>query len=432
MKTTVSIFTVLILLISSFPIYIFSQDNHLSAQMQLRPRAEYRNGALIPRSSGDEAAAFITNRTRLTLNYHSPGLRMGVSVQNAGVWGQEPPVSRNANLGIYEAWAQLSTDKGFFLKAGRQVLSYDDERLLGALDWNSAGRSHDLLKTGFENKQHKLHLSLAFNQNTENITGGTFYITAQPYKTMQTLWYQFSANKNFVPSFLVMNLGFENGNSITGISELVFLQTYGTYLVTKPTEELTITASAYMQGGKTRSNESIAAWLLAIRSSYHINKKINLVIGTEVLSGEETTGNNTTYNAFNPLYGTHHKFYGAMDYFYASSFTGNLNPGLWDSYAGITYSLPMNIALSANYHFFAMQANLADGGSQTILKKGLGSEIDLQLDWNIRKDVRLSCGYSAFFGTSSMDWVKGGDHSNWQDWGWISLNFSPSVLKVSF
>jgi len=434
MKTTWSFLIGLILLFSPSKAQNNEQENQLVMNLQMRPRAEYRNGALIPRSSDDEAAAFINNRTRLSLTYVTKGLSMGLSAQNAGVWGQEAQVSRTANVSIYEAWAQLSNSTGYFLKAGRQVLAYDDERILGALDWNTAGRSHDGVKTGFENKEHKLHLMLAYNQNTENINGGTYYSAgAQPYKTMQTIWYQFTGSEKFKPSLLFMNLGIENGNSTFRHSELAYMQTLGTHIVGKPSKETGIALSVYYQTGKAKSGETISAWMMALQGNWALNSKLTLTAGSDFLSGEENVNNNTTYNAFNPLYGTHHKFYGSMDYFYASQFNGNLNPGLWDSYFGIGLKPSKKLSLSAVYHYFAITSDINNtSGTDPLLKKGLGSEIDLQLDWNLRNDVRLSCGYSTMLGTSSMDRVKGGDHTTWQDWGWISINFNPRILSHKF
>ena len=60
---------------------IFSQEqqapkeNEFSLTFQLRPRAEYRNGVLYPRNENDKAAAFINNRTRLSLDYARKELR---------------------------------------------------------------------------------------------------------------------------------------------------------------------------------------------------------------------------------------------------------------------------------------------------------------------------------------------------------------------
>jgi hypothetical protein len=41
---------------------------------------------------------------------------------------------------LNEAWAKMNFGEGFFAQLGRQSLIYDDERILGGLDWNVAGR----------------------------------------------------------------------------------------------------------------------------------------------------------------------------------------------------------------------------------------------------------------------------------------------------
>lgn len=81
--------------------------------------------------------------------------------------GQDPQIDKNGRFILNEAWAKLDFGSGFFAKLGRQSLVYDDERIMGALDWNVAGRYHDALKLGYENTNNQLHLILAFNQNDE-------------------------------------------------------------------------------------------------------------------------------------------------------------------------------------------------------------------------------------------------------------------------
>jgi hypothetical protein len=429
MKAKVSI--LMMAVIVSTNLFSSKKGNDFSMTFQQRQRAEYRNGVLQPRNASDDATGFINSRSRLSILYQSSDITMSLSAQNTGVWGMEPQVSHNPNLGLYEAWAQLNLNDGLFLKLGRQQLAYDDERILGALDWNTAGRSHDLLKTGFETNNHKLHLLLAYNQNREKVIGGTYYATtAQPYKTMQTLWYQYAGTTNFKPSFIMMNLGLENGNSLTGKSELVYLQTLGSHIASRPSKKMGMDLSAYYQMGTTKTNQEINAWMIAIKSSFALNKQSTLILGTDILSGQDNNNSNNTYTAFNPLYGTHHKFYGAMDYFYATSFAGGLNPGLWDSYAGISIKGSNNVNFSSHLHYFAITADIQSNSG--ILSKTLGVELDLQLDWKVRDNVQLSCGYSTLKGSSSMDVVKGGNHKAWQDWGWISLNINPRILHVKF
>lgn len=397
------------------------KENEFSMSMQIRPRAEYRNGALFPREEGDEAAAFINNRARLSMEYKRTNLSMKVSAQHVGVWGQDPQIDKSGRFIMNEAWAKLNFGTGFFAQLGRQTLSYDDERILGGLDWNVAGRYHDALKLGYENKLHKLHFILAFNQNDEKTIGGTYYKNGgQPYKNMQTLWYHYTADGlPLDASLLFMNLGWETGDSQTQISDTRCMQTMGTYITYKP-QSWDMQAAFYYQTGKNKASASVSAYMASVKAAYAIDGQWGVSLGYDYLSGDN--GKGSKFKAFDPLYGTHHKFYGAMDYFYASLFANSLAPGLQDAQLGVNYKTSSKVGMQLNYHYFATAAKLQG------VKKGLGSELDYQIDWNVMKDVKLSAGYSVMLGTKSMDIVKGGNHKRWQDWGWLSLNINPKVF----
>lgn len=400
------------------------KENEFTMSMQIRPRAEYRNGALFPRNEGDEAASFINNRARLSMEYKRSDLSMKISAQHVGVWGQDPQIDTNGRFIMNEAWAKLNFGTGFFAQLGRQTLSYDDERILGGLDWNVAGRYHDALKLGYANEANQLHLILAFNQNGEKKKGGTYYYDgAQPYKNMQTLWYHYTADElPLNASLLFLNLGLETGEAATETSHTRYLQTFGTYITYKP-QSWDMQGAFYYQTGKNKSAQSVSAFMASVKAAYAFDKQWSVSLGYDYLSGNDGKGDK--FKAFDPLYGTHHKFYGAMDYFYASAWLGTA-PGLQDAQLGVNFKTSQKVSMQLNYHYFATAAKLDD------VKKGLGSEVDYQLDWNVMKDVKLSAGYSFMLGTKSMDIVKGGDHKRWQDWGWVSLNINPRILFVKW
>ncbi len=400
------------------------KENEFTMSMQIRPRAEYRNGSLFPRNEGDEAASFINNRARLSMEYKRSDLSMKISAQHVGVWGQDPQIDTNGRFIMNEAWAKLNFGTGFFAQLGRQTLSYDDERILGGLDWNVAGRYHDALKLGYANKANQLHLILAFNQNEEKKKGGTYYHDgAQPYKNMQTLWYHYTADELPLDvSLLFLNLGLETGVAATETSHTRYLQTFGTYITYKP-QSWDMQGAFYYQTGKNKSAQSVSAFMASVKAAYAFDKQWSVSLGYDYLSGNGGKGDK--FKAFDPLYGTHHKFYGAMDYFYATAWQGAA-PGLQDAQLGVNFKTSKKVSMQLNYHYFATAAKLDD------VKKGLGSEVDYQLDWNVMKDVKLSAGYSFMLGTKSMDIVKGGDHKRWQDWGWVSLNINPRILFVKW
>ena len=114
---------------------------------------------------------------------------------------------------------------------------YDDERILGGLDWNVAGRYHDALKIGYRHGGHQLDGIFAFNQNDETLIGGTYYDSSKTklYKNMQTLWYHYDfASAPVKLSVLAMNLGQEGGDAETRKSDTQYMQTMGTYVQFTP------------------------------------------------------------------------------------------------------------------------------------------------------------------------------------------------------
>ena len=417
MKTT---FIALALL--AVPSMMWAQDeNEINIDAQIRARAEYRNGYQSLRGESAQPASFINERARLGIGYQrGDGLSAKISMQQVGVWGANPQIDKAGRIMMNEAWGQLRFGKGFFAKLGRQILSYDDERIFGALDWNVAGRSHDALKLGYEKDMHKLHLILAYNQNDENKLGTKFNTGGQPYKYMQTLWYHYGNNENPLGlSLLLANIGYEAG---TGEGDTKYLQTLGTHVTYRP-ERFDLQASAYYQTGKLDgSTMNVSAWMASFNAGFIANDQWKFNLAYDYLSGEDGTG--TTANAFNPLYGTHHKFYGAMDYFYASNPSYNL--GLHDIQLGATFTPSEKLDLKANAHYFMM------GIKQDGVKQGLGTEIDLQLDYKIKKDVKLSLGYSTMLGTETMERIFGGNRKSWQDWAWVSLSINPRILAFKW
>ena len=396
------------------------KENQLTVSAQIRSRAEYRNGALSPRSEGTSPAGFVNERARIGIDYKRKGLEMKFSAQHVGVWGQDALVDKNGRFILNEAWAKLALSDDWFIQLGRQNLAYDDERILGGLDWNVAGRYHDALKIGYEKGGHKLHGIFAFNQNDENTNGGSYYdnSTTKLYKNMQTIWYHYqSQSAPFGISLLVMNLGQETGEEDDPNTK--YLQTYGTHITYNP-GIVNLTGSFYYQSGKNSSSRKVSAYMGSIKAGFKVSPIWTINIGEDYLSGSKSSDG--TYKAFDPLYGTHHKFYGAMDYFYASTFVTGYAPGLSDTQIGLSCKTSKAASLSLNYHYFATGVKLEG------LKRTLGSEIDIQIDWKIKKDITFQAGYSTMFGSSTMDTVKGGSHDSWQDWAWVSLNISPSML----
>ena len=415
-------------------------DNQLSVGLQMLSHGEMRLGGLdaanAEEATSDDNAYFLMERTRLVVDYQRSGLETRVSAQHKGIWGQKGQGSMN----LYEAWAKLSTKNGLFAQIGRQALSYDDERIIGTNDWAMAALSHDVLKLGYEGQGHRAHLILAFNQNAENTYGGTYYTDgAQPYKTMQTLWYHYDFHQ--IPlgaSVLMMNIGLQGGEK-DGIGDNAphdrYQQLVGGYLSYKP-KPLALEASYYRQMGRNENNGKIEAWMASFKAQWQINRQWSTVMGYDYLSGDDYlavrskstfgTPRHEVFKGFTSVYGSHHKFYGLMDFFYVKTYLDSFSPGLQNLYVGGTCRPTKDLSLKMTYHYMATTTKLYE------MDMTLGHDVDLEASYQIMKDARLSLGFSYMTGTETMQKLKLADANNNLKWGWFSLIITPRLFTTKW
>ncbi|MDO4185619.1 MAG: alginate export family protein [Bacteroidales bacterium] len=370
---------------------------------------------------------FITERARLTLDFEQKGLQAKIVAQHSGIWGQ----SSKGAFNIYQAWAQLKSDGGLFAKIGRQELAYDDERILGSNDWAMAASSHDVLKLGYEGEQQKFHVMLAYNQNPENVDGGNYYTGgAQPYKAMEAAWYHFDLKP--VPlgvSLLFMNIGMQGGTETDPNTRNQ--QLYGGYLTFKPSHWL-VEGSYYRQAGKSEENLPIDAWMASLKATFKPSDRYSVQAGYDYLSGDKnfaTPGSGQAgmtrhdkIRGFSTVYGSHHQFYGAMDFFYVSAYTGGFSPGLQNLYVGGSWAPTSALSFDASYHYLATSATLRNAN------KPLGHEVDVSASYALTKESRLTLGYSFMGGTKTMEVLKRTSDNRRLHWAWLMVSISPSSL----
>ncbi len=407
-------------------------ENQLDVDLNIFGRGELRYGGFTE-GAAENHAQFIMGRSRLSVTYKRPHLETKITAQHSGVWGQKG----NGNFNLQEAWAKLYTKSGLFTQFGRQVLSYDDERIIGANDWAVASNTHDVLKFGYEGHGHKVHTVFGFNQNAENISGGTYYKDgAHPYKMMHTLWYHFDVPKTPLGvSILFMNIGMQGG-TLDGEGDNEphnrYQQLVGGYVSYKP-RKLSLETSYYHQLGHNEDNIKIDAWMASVKAQYQISQKVGTTVGFDYLSGDDyfvvrKNGGiglvrHKVFKFFNPVYGSHHKFYGMMDFFYVQAFSDTFSPGLQNLYTGVNYSPIKGLGLNVSYHYLAMATTLKN------VNKTLGHDINIEASYEIVRDVRTSLGFSYMAGSSTMELLKRTSSSNDLKWAWISLNISPRIIS---
>ena len=407
----------------------------VTVDLQLQSHGEIRNGGVIgnieapgSEEQTDDYCSFLSTRPRLNIHYDTPGLEACLSTQYSAVWGD----ADNGSLSVYEAWAKLKT-KYFFAQIGRVALSYDDERIIGPDDWAMTALSHDVLRLGYEGHGHKLHAILAYNQNSDNIDhGGTYYTDgSQPYKTMQTAWYHYDVpTVPFGASLLFMNIGMQGGDPDNN-PHTEYQQLWGTYISYKP-PHWSAEASYYRQTGHAETGMKIDAWTTSVKATLSPADSYSLQSGFLYMSGDPYVvvapiGNvglnrHTAIRGFSALYGSHHQFYGAMDFFYIDTYINGFTPGLQDFFIGGKYSPVKRLKLEANYHYLAMATKLHD------LDMTLGHEIEVQGSYNLNSFTKLSAGYSFMTGTESMERLKRASNRGSLRWAWFSLEVSPRLF----
>ena len=407
--------------------------NQFTIDAELLTRGELRYGGL-PESDDDtdNKAKFILERTRISLDYERTFLKAHITGQHSAVWGQAGKGSFN----LHEAWVQLTSRKGFFTKIGRQVLSYDDERIIGSNDWAVAAMTHDLLKVGYENNFHKLHLMFAYNQNSESVNGGTVYRDGdKPYKTMTNLWYHYQhPHVPFGASLLFMNIGMQSELD-NYANKTHYQQLVGTYLSYKP-KNWSAEGSFYYQFGRNEYDMNISAWMASVKGDYSPSTQWTITAGYDILSGDPFFAvppgghiglvQHKTIKGFSPVYGSHRKFYGAMDFFYMTTYFDGFTPGLQNYYAGVCYKPISKLTFDATYHYLAIATNTDN------LDKTLGHEFEFSAAYTPIKEVTVSLGYSYMHGSKTMEALKRVDSERNLHWAWLNLIVRPRFLQVKW
>lgn len=499
------------LFVLCFSLAAHSARAQFSLSGQLRPRAELRDGYGILPAKGYKAAGFVSQRTRLMFNYHASRIIFQTTVQDVRLWGQDAStisINDGNRLGLHEAWAELilfnkkdtsiksSPFDYLALKVGRQELVYDDERLLGNLDWAQQGRRHDALILKALQAGWQMDLGAAFNQHTDAVNyNGTYYTPAnvpttvkdsrgnvtntpagmiplvngsgmsakngspalvnppgtngqnQQYKAMQFLYVAKKFNRTRVSGlFLADQFGKYMLDSVKNTAGADVGYVYGyrynqpganlrytTGLLINPVlgahNEWALTGGYYYQGGHDRDGLNLSAYTFTLTAAYNPGK-MGYTAGWDYLSGNDVFSASATSHRFDPLYGTPHKFWGLMDYFYAVS--SSPVGGLSDPYLKVKY-LSGNKRFNAELagHYFMLASNQKDVSGNTV-SKHLGTEFDLTAGYKLNKVTMASLGLSYMAATRSMEYAKSLTPNSTTlnpVWAYVQLNITPEFFN---
>ena len=465
---------------------IFQQMKaQLTMSGQLRTRTELRDGDGTLKLKVNTPSFFTSQRSRLTLNYKAHRVVFQTSVQDVRVWGQDASTINNADgnkLSLHEAWAEIAfVDKNdssfkptspdyFGVKIGRQELNYDDQRLVGGLDWLQQARRHDAVVFKLSNKGWQFDLGAAFNQNTDAFNyNGTYYTPAnvmpyvkdnrgnlaatpanfiplsntsgwsskngipalqatpstnglyQNYKALEFLHVSKTFNKTKIAGLVLADqFGKYINDSVQNISGADTGYIYGKkfkqrgvngrvtagFILTSTLDkkrEFEVGSEFYYQGGRDKDAQNLGAVMADLSFTYSKNR-FTYTAGWDYLSGNDAFSTFSTNHRFDPLYGTPHKFWGYMDYFYVG--TGSPPGGLSSGYAKARFTgLKERFNAELDYHYFSLAKDQKNVSGEAIAKY-LGSELDLVANYQLNKITDLQYGFCVMAATGSMEYAK--------------------------
>jgi hypothetical protein len=350
-----------LLFISCFNAYTASAQ--LTVSGQLRSRAELRDGYGTLNLNANKSAAFVSQRTRLIFDFKSNRLIFHTTFQDVRLWGQDASTVSSADgnkLELHEAWAEiiLSNTKDtsfkkspfdyFALRIGRQELVYDDERLLGNLDWVQQGRRHDAIVFKMINKGWQADLGAAFNQNTDAINyNGTFYTPAN----VPAIIKDSKGNLVVTPAGFIPLINGSGYSSKTG--NPVFLNPPGTNALNQNYKAL-----QYLYVSKKIDKTKISCLFLTDQFGKYILDSVKNVSGTDVgyVYGRHfnQTGINLRYTTgllISPVFGDKNQWLANGSLYYQGGHNRDgLELGAYMYSAVITYK-PGSVGYTAGYDY---------------------------------------------------------------------------------
>ncbi len=84
---------------------------------EIRPRSEYRHGFQTLMGPDENAAFFISQRSRLNFGFQSSEIQLFISLQDVRVWGEVPQLNRSdMNSSVHQAWAEIPLRSNMALK----------------------------------------------------------------------------------------------------------------------------------------------------------------------------------------------------------------------------------------------------------------------------------------------------------------------------
>jgi hypothetical protein len=396
-----------------------TKSEELSINLEIRPRAEYRNNYKMSATDKSYEEFYVSQRNRLSISYQKNKWLFHSSFQEIHLWGKNDKFSSIGNINFYEAFVEPTISRNLTLRVGRQRLLFDNGRLFSDAPWAQQSRSHEGVRLLYNKKKLTSDIAVASARKYSTRYDESYSpVASHRYKLLAVHHLKYKFDDHFTLTTLNYIDIFKN--SVTG-KQYHFVTTGGRFEYFN--KNLYVTVNAYYQAGKTSAQKKLSAWYIQPEIRYTLNKTV-VRLGAEILSGEKDSVQGNTAHTFNIFYGVAWKFMGNMNFF--TRFPADVNgKGLINPYLFILQEINTKFSVRADFHLFYTQYPIIN-----LYRKDqyLGFETDLSLNYKPRKDININFGFSWYSSYGNMLALKKIETVNDTPvWSYFMISYSPQL-----
>lgn len=361
-------------------------------------------------------------------------------------WDKRHPSPEPDAINLRQAYIALGDAKQFPLttKVGRQELLYGEERFIGIGDWSNTGRTFDAFKLRWSTSDRWLD---AFTSRVVIPTDGQFAVS-NDYDSFSGLYGSLGAIIPWQETqayVLARNVSPQAPNAIaTGVpgtpTTARDVYTVGVRMVSLPKKlhgwDYTLEADAQMgsinQGSFRRNQESFAVFASGGFTWESAPTLPRLGLGYEFGTGDSDPTDNKN-QTFENLFGTNHRFYGAMDLFSQRNMQIPRVAASFKPVPRLTLSSEILFFVLTDTHDFLYPEsgsgrNQNGFGRHPELDPFVGTEVDVIATYALPKLGDIQVGYGHFFTGSyisqSIESIPGNGGATDADWFYAQVRFN--------
>jgi len=381
-------------------------ETKIDFEGQIRVRDELNGKSF---DSSDAVKNYVDMRTRFGVRATvKDNVEAFVQLQDSRRFGQfdgdgnrlSGTLTNGANVDVHQAFfhvKRMITD-GLSFKAGRFEFAKGNQRVFGSVGWSNVGRSWDGAELTYTSEdQFKASLfGLKAAERNNSYYNADFDIFGL-YTTI---------NDFNLDIFGVYEYDADTTGLYTGINRLDRMS-FGMYYHRKM-DAIDFEMNGVYQTGKQarglydaldpalRDNMDkidIAAFMFQAEAGYNFTDSPlkRVALGVDFASGDDPTDADT-YQGYNNLYYTGHKFRGFMDYFIASH-----ESGLIDLYGKVAVKPNDDWTIKLHGHYFQTAEDYTYmTESDTTMVSDVGMEFDLTVVTTVVEGIKIQGGASIF------------------------------------